>query len=321
MLRAADENRKSSAAIPLVFRMNHLYSIFSVMMTSYQTQQQRNLYNQKIRLAGLLKLCFVMISTGLGIALPAHAQHSLGARMAALGHAGSALGDGAWNVFANPALLSAETGTISFYGIRNYGMSELTDMAASGSYSPGGRVGTFALGMHSYGFELYRESRFRLGYQNSYAGLKLGVVPGITHLSIRNYGSATAFTLDAGLAYALVEDVLYFGAWASNLNRARLGESREELPRALAAGLSYRIARRALLTGEVFKDVRFPVSWRGGLEVELIDQLFVRGGLTTEPLTYALGAGYRTGRLSFNFAAQQHYALGWSPGLDIGLRW
>jgi hypothetical protein len=286
---------------------------------SYQTQLRPKLYkrNPVTHLAAVVMLC------GLLLGFPAfgHAQDGLGARVTALGHSGSALEAGAWSVFANPALLSEDGGELSFYSIRHYGIAELTDMAAAGSMPLGGRRGNIGIGLHSFGFELYRESRFRLAYQNSYAGLEFGLVPGLTHITIENYGSAMAFSLDAGLAYTLIDDVLLFGARATNLNRARLGQAREELPRSLAAGLSYQLAERALLTGELFKDVRFPLSWRGGLEVRLINQLFLRGGITTEPLTYAMGVGYSLSRLSINLAAQQHYALGWSPGLDIGLHW
>lgn len=285
----------------------------------YQTQLYPKLYKQNpaLRFPAALILC------GLLLGFPAfgHAQQGLGARITALGHSGSALEAGAWSVFSNPALLSGDKGELSFYSIRHYGISELTDMAAAGSVPLGGRRGNIGLGLHSFGFELYRESHFRLAYQNSYAGLKFGLVPGLTHITIENYGSAMAFSLDAGLAYDIIDDILLFGARATNLNRARLGQANEELPRSLAAGLSYQLAERALLTGELFKDVRFPLSWRGGLEIRLVQQLCLRGGITTEPLTYALGLGYSLSRLNINLAAQQHYALGWSPGLDVGLHW
>lgn len=285
----------------------------------YQTQLYPKLYKQNsaLRFPAAILLCSLL----LGFPAFGHAQHGLGARVTALGHSGSALEAGAWSVFANPALLSGSEGELSFYSIRYYGISELTDMAAAGSMPLGGRRGNIGIGLHSFGFELYRESHFRLAYQNSYAGLQFGLVPGLTHITIENYGSAMAFSLDAGLAYDIIDDVLLFGARATNLNRAQLGEAREELPRALAAGLSYQLAERALITGELFKDVRFPLSWRGGLEVRLMQQLYLRGGISTEPLTYALGIGYSMSRLSINLAAQQHYALGWSPGLDVGLHW
>lgn len=285
----------------------------------YQTQLRPKLYKRNPSVC----LTASMMMFGLLLLFPAsgQAQHGLGARITALGHSGSALGAGAWSVFANPALLPDGEGELSFYSIRHYGISELTDMAAAGAMPLGGRRGNIGIGLHSFGFELYRESRFRLAYQNSYAGLKFGLVPGLSHINIKNYGSAMAFSLDAGLAYSIIDGVLLFGARAMNLNRARLGAAREELPRALAAGLSYHLAERALFTGELYKDVRFPLSWRSGLEVRLINQLYLRGGITTEPLTYALGVGYSLSRLSINLAAQQHYALGWSPGLDVGLNW
>ena len=68
---------------------------------------------------------------------------------------------------------------------------------------------------------------------------------------------------------------------------------------------------------DVVKDVRFPVSYRGGIEVNIIQELKGRVGITTEPITYSFGLGYAKDFWEINFAIQHHQLLGLSPGLDL----
>lgn len=231
-----------------------------------------------------------------------------------MGQAVTALPDDVWNVFGNPAILPSEGNAVSFYGIRYYGMNELTDVALAGHYTHS--YGNFAIGLHSYGFDLFRESRFRVAYSRSFQGFSGGVVANYSHISIEGHGSAGTIVLDAGLAYEIT-DGLWVGSRATNLTRSKIGQAGEELPRELAIGASYRLSDRGTITTDLVKDARFPLSYRGGLEVRVIEQLYLRGGITTEPLTYAAGMGYHHSRWEVNIVAQQHYVLGWNPGFDF----
>ncbi|MCH8485282.1 MAG: hypothetical protein LAT75_00350 [Candidatus Cyclonatronum sp.] len=245
-----------------------------------------------------------------------YAQQVLGARQVGMGQAVTAAGDGAWAVFANPALSAGSPRSVSFYGIRNYGFAELTDAAMAATYQVLG--GVAASGLHTYGDELYRETRLRLGYSYGYAGFYAGFALNYTHLLIQGYGSAGAAAIDIGLAWEVIPE-LRFGARAANLNRGRAGEAREELPAEFALGLAYTISEKALFALDAVKDVRFPLAFRAGLEMELSHAFVLRGGLTTAPQTFSAGAGYRFANFHINLVAQQHYVLGWSPGLDLTL--
>lgn len=251
-----------------------------------------------------------------GISQPLHAQTVLGARQLAMGQAITAAGTGSWAVFGNPALIGGHPASVSFYGIRNYGFAELTDAALSGAGQVFG--GWAAAGIHTFGDELYRETRIRTGFAWSANGFSAGLALNYTHLQIKGYGSAGAPAVDAGLAWHLTPE-LKLGARALNLNRGKAGASREELPRELALGVAGKLAERAQITADAVKDVRFPLAFRAGLELSLLDAFVLRGGLTTAPQTFSAGAGYSFSKLAVNLVAQQHYVLGWSPGLDITL--
>jgi len=124
---------------------------------------------------------------------------------------------------------------------------------------------------------------------------------------------------DLGLAAIITED-LWFGARATNLNQPSYGNTDEELPREMATGLSYYLTSEALVTAEIVKDVLFPLSFRSGVQLEVLQSLFIRAGLTTKPETYSFGFGYQSPQWDVNFGLQQHNPLGLSPALDLAVK-
>lgn len=264
--------------------------------------------------AGYFHLLVLLMVT----ASPAGAQN-MGARGIGMSAAVTALPDYTWSVFQNPAMIPDNGSHVSFFAIRYYGISELTDSALSGVHHL--TFGSLGVGLHSYGFDLYRENQFRLAYMKPFENFRLGVSLQYQHVTIERYGSAGALALNAGFGVQLDDD-LWLGAQATNLNYGTLGEANEELPRELSVGLSYLMADKVLFASDIVKDVRFPFSYRSGVEVDVFDEfMYLRGGISTEPLTFSLGLGFSRAFWSANFAAQHHEWLGWSPGIDFKTTW
>ncbi|MDZ7657666.1 hypothetical protein [Fodinibius sp.] len=94
-------------------------------------------------------------------------------------------------------------------------------------------------------------------------------------------------------------------------------------PRELSIGLSYQLSDIALFTSDVVKDVQFPISYRGGVEVSVVENLVGRAGITVEPLTFSGGLGYLAKFWAVNIAVQRHEyrALGYSPAIDFKISW
>ncbi|MTI87594.1 MAG: hypothetical protein FH748_06450 [Balneolaceae bacterium] len=258
-------------------------------------------------------LLFVLTLSMYGVELDA--QLTIGARAMSMGQAGTAVPEDHWSVFMNPALMDNEQLKVGFYGLRNYGFAELTDMAATASVPV--KWGVVAVGIHRYGNELYSENRVRAAYKNSWRQLHIGLVLNYNHISFGGgYGSGNAMGMDAGIA-AEITNELMLGAQATNLNQASYTAINEDLPRSMSIGMSYHLEERALFVFDVVKDVKFPISWRGGVDVEIADQLYGRLGVTAEPFTYSFGFGYRKKLWEVNMAVQKHQLLGFSPGLDL----
>lgn len=253
-----------------------------------------------------------------GIFNPLRAQTSLGATSVAMGQTGVAIPDANWSLFSNVALMPTDENRVSFYGFRYVGIAEITDMAANVTTQT--NLGTVGIGVHRYGFNLFNENRFLLAYKNSLDRFHYGASVSYTHIfQGGDYGAAGAIGFDLGLAAEITED-LWFGARATNLNQPSYGDTDEELARELATGLSYQLTAEALVTAEIVKDVMFPLSFRSGVQFEIIQSLFIRAGITTQPETYSFGFGYQSSRWDVNFALQQHNPLGLSPALDLAVK-
>ena len=258
------------------------------------------------------------------ISIPAFSQATLGARELSMGRATTALPESDWSLFSNPAMITGTRPGISFFGVRYYGLDEITDLAVALVIpSP---VGTLALGAHRFGDDLYNESRLRFGYKHRYQGLHFGMVANYNHLAIGGgYGSAGALGLDVGIA-AMILDGLWLGAKATNINQPAYGDygnAREELVRDLSIGLAYELSDLLLISSEAVKDIRFPLAYRAGVDVKILGGFRGRAGVTTEPVTFAGGFGLLSKIWTVNVGVQQHEnpLLGLSPAMDFRLSW
>ncbi len=271
--------------------------------------------NMKIVLGAAIMLLFCS-------SFELRAQAVMGAREMALGQTGTALQGTSWAMFANPAMMPEDNNTVSFFGVRYFGFADISDMAVSVTYPT--KIGVLGAGAHRYGFDLFNENRLRLGYKNSFLRFHYGAILNYSHVvQGGGYGSAGAFGVDIGLAAPIFSD-LWIGAKATNLNQPEYGSrNNEKLPRELSVGLSYQLSDIALFTTDVVKDIQFPISYRGGVEVNIIENLMGRAGITTEPQTFSAGFGYSGTFWSANIAVQQHedQVLGYSPAVDFKITW
>ncbi len=245
-----------------------------------------------------------------------------GARAAAVGGATTALPGEVWGQ-SNPAAWGTLTGpAVSLFAAQAYGLSELRLGAALGVVPT--RLATVAALARTFGFDEFREGVYRLGLARGFRldtsrRFYVGLTLDYARVTVARYGARGAPGVSVGWLVALLP-TLHAGFHATHLNRPRYAAD-AELPRTFALGLSYAPAPGLTVMADVLKDVRFPASWRGGLEVTPVQALALRVGVASAPVRFATGVGLRLGPLEAAVAAERHYALGWSPGVDVGWRW
>lgn len=253
----------------------------------------------------------------------ARAQWSMGARNIALARAHTALPSDPWAVFYNPALIDQEHASAGFFAIRYYGLRELEDHAAvislpSDIFSKLRKLPIAAsAGFHSYGFDLFRETQARFGISIQIDRILAGFSSNYNHIRIAGYGSRSSPVFDSGIIIELT-DRLRMGYRISNLFQSGSGSSEiHTLPAEMSGGFSWYATPGLLLTADVVKDELHPLSIRTGTEVQLTENILLRGGWTTRPFTWSTGAGLQIAGFQGNFAVQKHEILGLSPGIDL----
>lgn len=277
-----------------------------------------------------MRLLLGLLVTGLGLGLvgppPAHAQSGYdlygSARASGLGYASTALTTSA-GPHANPsASATRDDRAITFYAREAFGLSLLRYGAVHGLWPT--NWGTISAGASTVGGGAYRETHYTLGYARRLTfgttrHIRVGIKGRYYHTQIERYGGAGALGLHLGLLVPLLPSVK-FGAHVTNVNAPSLVDG-EPLPQTLSVGLQYRVNRRVLVVMDVFKDLSFPATVRGGLEVRPIPMLALRAGITSPPTRFTGGLGLRLGWVRAHLAAEQHAELGWSPAVSFELRW
>ncbi len=208
-------------------------------------------------------------------------QYAPGARQISLSNSAVAGPGDAFSLFDNPAGLSLnktrEFGV--FYSPSPFGLKEL----ANGSIvfkEPLG-FGTAAAGATVYGFELYKETRFIAGFSAGSSFIKGGAAVVVHRITIKNYGSSTAFILNAGILINLMKNFRW-GFAVQNINGATIGSEPDQLPVVLESGIGY--------------DFNFPVTFNLALKKELFNKLTVLSGIEYRPVKYiAMRTGFGTG--------------------------
>lgn len=244
------------------------------------------------------------------------------ARALALGQATTAL-PGDVGSQANPAAAATrEAGSIHLFAYEAFGLAELRRGAADIVIPIWG--GTFLGGAGTFGFDAYRESYFSLGAAYGFdlgtsRVVHLGFRTRYYHTSIASYGHAGTIGFTVGSQVQILP-TLTFGVLATNLNAPRLA-SDVELPQSLALGVAYEAAPAFMVVVDAMKDIDFPLSLRGGVEVEPLSPLMLRAGFTTAPTRFTTGAGVHLGAVTADVAAENHQALGWSPAVGFSARW
>lgn len=239
-----------------------------------------------------------------------------GARFASMGNAGVALQD-VWSLQANQAGLAAlkktEAGAAYQSNIMNTGISTQTLLVAiplKGS--------VFGVSAQSYGIPEFRQQRFGFTYSRSFGETIFASLNFNLHQQrIVQYGNAGTWSADAGIQYR-VKGSLLIGVHVSNLNHNGFAENvNTSIPEILELGASLELSDKVLLTGAVMKELGSVSGLKTGMEYALLDQLFLRGGVTTNPFSHYAGLGYRYQAFKIDFAVSSHPDLGYSSQLSI----
>lgn len=224
-------------------------------------------------------------------------------RASSMGGANVALSDRSTAVFSNPSgLAQLKQRHISFYlEPVFYGLDGISTAALTLAEPFG--FGTIGIGLRTFGFELYRETKMSLSCgvelnENIYAGAGLGIY----NVSVSGYGSAFSAGADIGVVYRLSGDITW-GFSALNLTGSTIGSSKQSITRLYRTGIAYMPEDNVVFLLDAEKDPGNSMNVRFGGEVRPVEPVYLRAGISSYPVSYSAGIGLEYGIISIDYAA------------------
>ncbi|MDZ7737528.1 MAG: hypothetical protein U5K32_00350 [Bacteroidales bacterium] len=265
----------------------------------------------------LLKIFLITALCLAGIAVYPQNPYSLsaGARQIGLAYASVAT-EGFWAGFHNQAsLASMDSWSAGINQDNRFGLSELSNKTF-GMVIPSVPGGALGIVYSYYGYTEYNRHTIGLAY-----GMKLGkkISAGIqTDLySTRiagDYRNRNDLTFEGGIQYKPFNNLI-LGMHIYNPVPPSLHEN--NIPLVMKVGASYSFASSFMATAEMEASDYGRTNIRLAAEYEFPGNLLLRGGLMSNPLGMAFGAGYSGRIFQANLGFISHENLGLTPALSL----
>ncbi|RYZ31568.1 MAG: hypothetical protein EOP49_38780 [Sphingobacteriales bacterium] len=234
-----------------------------------------------------------------------------------MGSGGTAV-SGIWSLQQNPAGVARLTrAQIAIAYERRFLDEDLSTQTAL--FAIPVRHGVVGATFDTYGFSEYKEMQTGLFYAKSFGdSFSLAVGARYHQLSISQYGSAKAYTVEAGFQLKLSPAVT-IASHLSNPNRSRYSQvSDPGLPVKLSFGASCAFSDRILMTMDVRKVLTDPLDIMTGIQYNIVKWVSLRGGISVNPSKQYAGFGINHKGIQLDVAVASHAVLGYTPQLSFG---
>jgi hypothetical protein len=181
------------------------------------------------------------------------------------------------------------------------------------------KSGVFGFGLSYFGYSKYNETKTVLGY-SLMLGKNFSLGIGLDVLSTRiaeQYGSKGTMAGEIGIRTQPIKN-LYIAAHVFNPTHAKLvSYNNERIPTILKFGIAYHFSQKVLLSTEAEKDLIAKIIYKAGVEYHILNKIYLRTGISSNPLQNSFGLGYDSGKLKMDIAFVTHQALGITPHISV----
>jgi hypothetical protein len=224
-----------------------------------------------------------------------------------------------WSGIGNPAGLAAlEQLSFSLF-YENYYLLPETGLGAFTLSKPT-KTGTFGLNCSTFGYSLYRESRIGLSFGKT-LGRKIRAGIGLHYLKVRqdaDYGNLSALVPSLGIQVLPLQNLI-FGLQVFNpAGQQYVPSGFLAIPVEVHTGFGCRLGKEFFISAEAEKRSREQLTCRGGIEINLKQQLIFRFGIASGVFPeYSFGLGLIFQSVTIDIAAVHHPVLGFNPSLTF----
>lgn len=181
------------------------------------------------------------------------------------------------------------------------------------------KSGVFALSCTYFGYSKYNESNFGLSYAKTLGkyfsmGIRLDYL--YTHIA-QEYGNTGTFAGEIGIRAQPIKN-LFIGAHIFNPTRSKITDyNNEKIPTILKFGIAYNFSDKVYLSTETEKDIENKAIFKVGFEYHIIDNLYLRSGISINSLQTSFGVGYVFNNLKIDISFTTHQELGITPNVSL----
>jgi len=197
----------------------------------------------------------------------------------------------------------------------SFGLKELSTRSAVVALPV--NTGVFGINITYTGFELYNESKIGLAFAKRLSpSFKIGVQ--IDYLQIyaeESTNNKNTLTFEIGAQKKLIQK-LTLGAHIFNPIGSKLNEE-ENIPSIFKLGLRYDANQKVSVFTEAELEGEQDTKLKIGIEYNIINQMQLRTGFSTNPAQNTFGIGYSLNKIQFDIAIKRHQILGYSPQFSI----
>jgi len=269
-----------------------------------------------------LRRCFIIIVTSL-ISFHLSSQRGIavdgGAVSASLGGINTVIqgSDAVFNNFAQGTDVSKLSILLSTS--RRFSLVELQSVSL-GLSTPISGFGHFGLTFSRYGFDLYSESAVNLHYARKLKNnLAISAMIGANSFQIQENGNTVKVGYKLGAAGSISKDLSY-GLTLSNLERISVEENAVLLSQ-VAFGLRYEVSHKAIVFGEVEKELEEDLTFKAGVSYHLHSSFSLMLGYNTNPGQTSIGFSLRIlPALELQSSFMYHSLLGLTPVVTLKYR-
>jgi|GEM_PF-1478241 len=243
-------------------------------------------------------------------------RKALGTRGFSVSGAACALGEDGWGFFYNPARMTNQEEVNLFFLPSYYGITDLKLMGVS--YRDHVYSFDISAAVHTFGFELYRETTVSLNFSKPiYDFFFAGGNVNLNNLWIKDYGDESCVTIDLGLKFLLSEHIV-LGVATTNVNSGSMTQSNDRLPQMLNAALGY-IDKDLLVEVGYFKELGYTSGIRMSAEYNISSNFLLRIGSTSGTQTINGGFELRMFGVGFGYSMSYHQVLGITHSFGLSL--
>jgi hypothetical protein len=212
------------------------------------------------------------------------------------------------------ALAQLKAGGFGVYGERKFLLEELNQFSSVIAVPTSS--GTFAVQGDYFGFNSFNENQLGIAYARSIAKqVDVGVKFNYHTIRMAGYGSASTVNFEAGTIFHLTEK-LHTGFHVYNPLGSKFSKNtNEKLASIYKAGVGYEPSDKFFISTEIIKQEDQPVNVNVGMQYNLQQTVFFRGGISTLTNNTYLGVGLLLGIARVDLNAAYHPQLGFTPGI------